>query len=272
MSVIRSISSPFAALNAASKASREVMKSKGYLDANGHVDRSKRYVLLYVGDYDAASWIYQTTPSLWDNPDRGKVPMMWSVSPILARRAPQVMHYLWTSATENDYFAAADNGAGYLNPGSLETPRAISGLPSGMEQWASHCKPWYEQWGITITGFIIDGNVKGMTQEGFAAYSTFSPDGIVPQKTPEYISSVNGMPILRAGGSANYDQPSEAAAAIRNTVTQHTDRPFYWFRAILKSPSWYVDVKSQLDQSNPEIVWMSGPEYFELLKCYLEEQ
>jgi hypothetical protein len=46
----------------------------------------------------------------------------------------------------------------------------------------------------------------------------------------------------------------------------------YWFRSILKSPAWYVSVKALLEQSNPEIVWMSGSEYFELLKCYLEEQ
>jgi hypothetical protein len=254
------------------KASRKAMQDKGYLDANGHVDLSKRYVLLYVGDYDAASWVYQTTPSIWDDPQRGKVPMMWSISPILARRAPQALHYLWTSASENDWFAAADNGAGYLNPGSLEEPRLISGLPDGMAQWARHCKPWYEQWGITVTGFIIDGNAKGMTQAGFKAYASFSPDGIVPQKTPVYLSSVDGMPVLRAGGSAGASMTADAAEIIRNTVKQHTECPFYWFRAVLKTPSWYVNVKSLLDQSNPEIVWMSGPEYFELLKCYLEEQ
>ena len=263
---------PLRARYAQTWTTREQLRAKGYLDAAGRVDRSKRYVLLYVGDYDAASWIYQTTPSLWDNPDRGKVPMMWSVSPILARRAPQAMHYMWTSASEMDYFAAADNGAGYLNPGSLETPRAISGLPDGMAQWARHCKPWYEQWDITVTGFIIDGNAKGMTQEGFKAYASFSPNGIVPQKAPDYLSAVDGMPILRSGGSAGADQSAEAAAVIRNTVRSHTYCPFYWFRAVLKSPTWYVNVKTLLDKSNPEIVWMSGPEFFELMKCYLEEQ
>ena len=141
-----------------------------------------------------------------------------------------------------------------------------------MDQWARHCKPWYEQWGITVTGFIIDGYAKGMTADGFSAYATFSPNGIVPQKTPVYLSSVDGMPVLRAGGSAGADDTSEAASIIRNAVRQHTDCPFYWFRAVLKSPSWYVKVKAILDKSDPDIVWMSGPEYFELMKCYLEEQ
>ena len=197
--------------------------------------------------------------------------MMWSVSPILARRAPQAMHYMWTNATENDYFAAGDNGAGYLNPGSLETPRTISGLPSGMAQWAAHCKPWYEKFDITVSGFIIDGNAKMMSNDGFKAYATFSPNGIVPQRTPAQSLLVDNMPILKCGPSAGAERSSDAAEVIRTNTKNHTDCPFYWFRAVLKTPSWYVNVYEDLKKHNPEIVWTSGPEFFELLRCYLEE-
>ena len=251
---------------------RDQLKAKGYIKADGSVDLSRRYVLLYVGDYDAASWIYQTTPSIFDDPQRGKVPMMWSVSPILCRRAPMAMHYMWTHATENDYFAAADNGAGYLNPGSLQSPRKISNLPDGMEQWAAHCKPWYEKWGITVTGFIIDGNAKGMNDEGFKAYSEFSPNGIVPQKVPSLALLSNGMPVVRSGGSAGAETPAEAIKIIKNACKSHTELPFYWFRAVLKKPSWYVSVKEGLEEQSPEIAWMSGPEWFELMKYYLEQK
>lgn len=251
---------------------RDELKAKGYLKANGKLDRSKRYVLLYVGDYDAAAWIYQTTQGIWDDTQRGKVPMMWSVSPILARRAPQAMHYMWTRATENDYFAAADNGAGYLNPGSLEVPRNISGLPDGMQQWAAHCKPWYEKFGITVSGFVIDGNARMMSNKGFKAYATFSPNGVVPQRAPQLCQMVDNMPIFRGGASAGTERSADAADVIRNAVKSHTECPFYWFRAVLKTPSWYVNVYDDLAKNNPEIVWTSGPEFFELMRCYLEEQ
>ena len=253
---------------------RQELKDKGYLTADGKVDRSKRYVLLYVGDYDAASWVSQTSPTIWDDPQRGKVPMMWSISPILARRSPQALHYMWKSATPNDYFASGDNGAGYLNPGALEEPRDYSHLPSGVAQWAAHCKPWYKQWDITVTGFVIDGNAKGMSREGFKAYASFSPNGVVPQRTlgNAYISQVDGMPILRAGGSAGAEQPTEAASVIRETVKGHTNMPFYWFRAVLKTPTWYVTTYENLKKNDPDIVWTSGPEFFELIRCYLEEQ
>lgn len=249
---------------------RQQLKDKGYLTASGKVDLSRRYVIMYVGDYDAAAWIYQTTPSIFDDPSRGSVPMMWNVSPVLSLRAPQAMHYMWTRATENDYFAAADNGAGYLNPGSLQSPRAISGLPDGMSQWAAHCKPWYEKWGMTVSGFIIDGNARGMDEEGFKAYASFSPNGIVPQKTPSRAALYDGMPVLRAGGSAGFDDPYQAASHIAESVTDHVDFPFYWFRCVLKSPTWYASVRDTLAQNNPDVVWCTGPEFFELLKCYLE--
>lgn len=182
------------------------------------------------------------------------------------------MHYMWTHATENDYFAAADNGAGYLNPGSLQSPRKISNLPDGMEQWVAHCKPWYEKWGITVTGFIIDGNAKGMNDEGFKAYSEFSPNGIVPQKVPSLALLSNGMPVVRSGGSAGAETPAEAIKIIKNACKSHTELPFYWFRAVLKKPSWYVSVKEGLEEQSPEIAWMSGPEWFELMKYYLEQK
>ena len=64
----------------------------------------------------------------------------------------------------------------------------------------------------------------------------------------------------------------DAADIIWNTAQEHPEFPFYWFRAVLKKPSWYVQVKSLLDAKDPNIIWMSGPEYFELLRCYLEEE
>ena len=45
-----------------------------------------------------------------------------------------------------------------------------------------------------------------MSEEGFKAYATFSPDGIAPQKVPSYAGLVDGMPFLQSAGNANFDQ------------------------------------------------------------------
>ena len=211
-------------------------------------------------------------PKLWEDPARGTVPLMWCINPNLARRAPMVMDYLRRSAFTADYFAAGDNGAGYLNPGELETPRIISGLPSGVAAWAEHNKPFYKQWGLSVTGFIIDGYSKQMSNELLKTYATFSPNGIVPQKTSSRATLIDGMPVMRSGMDIGMGiTPAEAANTVLNNLRQHPSVPFYWFRTILQTPSWHASVKEQIESANPDAIWIDAPSYFELLRCLLEE-
>lgn len=253
---------------------REQLKARGYINANGRVNTANKYVLFYVGDYDAAAWIYQKMPTLWEDTSRGSVPMMWSINPSLARRAPMIMDYMRTTATDMDYFAAGDNGAGYLNPGMLEEPRPVSGLPSGVAAWAAHNKAYYEQWGLSVTGFVIDGNGPGMSNAGFKAYATFSPNGICPQRLPDGRQTymVDGMPMLRCGGaSVGADRIEDAGQTAISMVQDHPDLPFYWIRTILKSPTWHKGVKDYMESADNKIVVLDGPSWYELLRCYLEQ-
>lgn len=247
----------------------EDLKKRGYLTKDGKVDfKNRDFILFYVGDYDASSWITQRTPTIWDHPDRGKLPLMWSISPVLQLRAPMVMHYFRKTATPNDYFAAADNGAGYLMPGMLQEPREISGLPSGLDTWANHCKPFYEKWGLTITGFVIDGLAPGLSQDGLDCYESFSPNGIVPQKVPLTLLHHN-MPVLRADEDIQQN-PKEGAQRIAQRVA---DRPipFHWFRNILKTPGWYVEITDELRKINPNIELLDAPTFFELYRIWLKQ-
>lgn len=247
---------------------REELKKQGYLDDKGNIDSNKNYIIFYVGDYDASSWITQRTPSIWDDPNRGKLPLMWCISPVLQERAPMVMDNFRRTATANDYFASADNGAGYLKPGMLQEPRPISGLPSGLRAWSEHCKKYYKKWGLSITGFIIDGNAPGLTEEGFECYRSFSPNGIVPQKVPlTYL--YKDMPVIRADEDINMDDPKQAAQQIVNRVKLRPV-PFHWFRNILKTPSWYVAVMDEVKKLDSSIELLSAPAFFELYKVYLE--
>lgn len=245
------------------------LRERGYLTADGQVNFDGReFIIFYVGDYDAAAWLYQWMPVLWESPARGKIPLMWSITPIAERRAPMVLHHLWETATPNDYFAAADNGAGYLNPGMLQEPRPVSGLPDGLEAWARHCKPFYERWGMSITGFIIDGYAPGLNERGLDCYARFSPNGIVPQKIPPAL--LHGeMPVLRADRDLPQG-PARAADLIRERVKDRP-LPFHWFRAILKGPEWYVSVVEHLEAADPTIELLDAPTYFELLRLYLQQ-
>ncbi|HMR18210.1 MAG TPA: GxGYxYP family putative glycoside hydrolase [Sphingobacterium sp.] len=252
---------------------RQVTKAqlveRGYLTADGKlVDNGKEYMVFYVGDYDAASWLSQTTPTIWDDPNRGKIPLMWAISPVLDRRVPMAMEYRWLSATANDYFVAADNGAGYLMPGMLQHPREVSALPDGTRQWAEHNKPYYRRWGLSITGFVIDGEAPAMNKDGLDAYAAFSPDGIVPQKVPGSGVLHGDMPVFKSGEDVNQRDPLEAARDVVNQINRREER-FHWFRNILKTPTWYVQAYDEIRRLNPNVELLDAPTFFALYKISL---
>ena len=249
--------------------SRENLINKGYLDEDGYLkNNGKNYLIFYVGDYDASSWITQRTPTIWDDSNRGKLPLMWCISPVLQERVPMVLHNFRKTATKNDYFASADNGAGYLMPGMLQEPRDISGLPSGLNAWAKHCKKYYKKWGLTITGFVIDGEAPGLNEEGLDCYRSFSYNGIVPQKVPlTYLH--RGMPVLRADADVN-EEPQIAAQRIVDRINKR-NIPFHWFRNILKTPTWYIEVMAEIKKLDNSIELVDAPTFFELYKIYLEQ-
>lgn len=251
--------------------SHKELRKRGLLAADGTVNvAGKNFVIFYVGDYDASSWVSQRTLSIWDDPNRGKLPLMWCISPVLAERVPHVIHNFRATATSNDYFAAADNGAGYIMPGMLQEPRPLSGLPSGLAAWANHCKPYYDKWGLSITGFVIDGEAPGLNEEGLDCYASFSPNGIVPQKMPMALLHRN-MPVIRADWDINDGDPKVAAKRLVERVKERSGMPFHWFRNILKQPTWYCEVMDEVKAQDENIVLLDAPAFFELLRIYLKE-
>ncbi|MBR4995946.1 MAG: hypothetical protein IKY82_07780 [Alistipes sp.] len=245
------------------------LRQRGYLDENGKVKiDGRKFYIFYVGDYDASSWITSVLPHLWSDPVRGEYPLMWCISPVLARRAPMVMDYVRRTASPNDYFAAADNGAGYLMPGMLQEPRE-SGLPDGLQAWANHCKPMYDKWGLTITGFVIDGHAPALNDKGLECYASFSPNGIVPQKTPR-TRLFGDMPVLRSGDDL-VRSPEENADFIVWDMLYRNPTPFGWYRDILKSPTWHKEIIEHIKQDAPQLELLDAPTFFELYRRWLKQ-
>ena len=91
-------------------------------DAASSAIEPANYFLWYVGDFDAASWSYAFSPSVWDAPGRGIVPLAWGFSGHVAPRVPMFFRHLLATRTERDFFVGADNGPGYGNPSQMAAP------------------------------------------------------------------------------------------------------------------------------------------------------
>jgi hypothetical protein len=241
-------------------------QAQGHLTAEGKV-ANKLFVGHYVGDYDAPSWLYKAVPAFFPDPARGKVPLGWAFDPSLADRAPQALVYAYRHATTNDFFIAGDSGAGYLNPRAL-TVRPDSGLPSGLQVWTEHCRRYYERWGMTITGFMLDGSGGASTEAEFAAYRSFSPDGAGTHYT-ERPALRSGMPTCRERDLP--DDVDQAAAVLAKAAREQRGRPgFFWARSILKSPAWYAQLSERLAKQHPEaaVAVVDPYTFFELIRCH----
>ncbi len=208
------------------------LQARGLVDEEGKV-APKVFYTVYVGDYDSAAWLYQKLPQLWSDPARGTIPLGWAINPNLAERFAPGMDYMRRTATPQDFFWSGDSGAGYLNPGFLETPRPFSNLPSGLETWRKHCKRYFRRWGLEATGFIIDGYARPMSAEGLEAYKSFSPRGLVGQHV-EGAELREGFPQVKM----YWDLPSpEEGARIIQAQAGGVRPAFRVYRTILWTPS-----------------------------------
>lgn len=251
------------------KPTRESLTAAGILDASGWFVPGK-YVAHYVGDYDAAAWLYWNLPTIWNDANRGREALSWAFNPNLCERFPVGMVWTRQTRTPKDVFIAGDSGAGYINPGHLSEPRRFSGLPSAWAVWEEHCRRFYEQWDLSVTGFIIDGYAPGMTNEGLDAYARFSPDGIVGQKVP--VQGVhNKMPMLRMVMDLTSADPKAAAAAIKQSLDNTKRIEFLTYRSILKTPTWYAGVNDELRRiAGDEVTIVDLPTLLWLTREYIQ--
>ncbi|MFI4912143.1 MAG: hypothetical protein ACIAQZ_10805 [Sedimentisphaeraceae bacterium JB056] len=260
-------------LNPAVKARRHIqnpaptyddMVSRGLIDSNGNVVAGN-YILMYMGDYDQASWtLYWLAGDRYDDSNRGNLACSWALTPNTSDRVSVAYEYMYRNKTDRDYFIAGDSGAGYLNPGLLHGTRAPSYYPSAVSIWQKHCKEYYRQWDYSITGWLLNGNAPTMTTTDAANYQCFSPDGIgmgIDTNTSYQFLSGNSPAITRSGP----DNPDELSDMINYSSGVH----FAWYRTILYSPTGLKTLQDSCASSGNNHQFLDAYTFYYLLRYYL---
>ncbi len=80
--------------------------------------QNKVYVTLTVMEGDNVQYDQHRMRTIWDHPDRGKVPTNWTIDPLLADLAPAMFSYYQRTATADDLLIAGPSGGGYTYPGA----------------------------------------------------------------------------------------------------------------------------------------------------------
>ncbi len=159
--------------------------------------QNKLYVAFILSDGDNLQYVEHLLRKLWANPDRGKVPMGWTLSPAMVDAMPGALNYLWTTATPNDCLLSGPSGYGYTYPNLWSDPAQL-------DQFVSKTEEYNERAGfrvITVWNTIV-GGINANVGESYAKHAS-SLLGVTAQNTGGgltiYGSSLPGMAL-----SCNY--------------------------------------------------------------------
>ncbi|MDD2763576.1 MAG: GxGYxYP family putative glycoside hydrolase [Opitutaceae bacterium] len=81
------------------------------------LDPGKVYVAVSIIESGDAPFYWSTRQkTVWDDPNRGQVPISWCIGPATLDTRPDILEWYYRNATPNDYFFTALSGAAYIMP------------------------------------------------------------------------------------------------------------------------------------------------------------
>jgi hypothetical protein len=96
---------------------------------------NKIYVAFVLSDGDNLQYTEHLMRKLWNNPDRGKVPMGWTISPAMLDAMPAALNYYWQSSTSNDNLISGPSGYGYTYPNTWSDEKLLKRFVSKTEDY-----------------------------------------------------------------------------------------------------------------------------------------
>lgn len=135
--------------------------------------KNKLYVTMFMSDGDNIQIDQHLLATKWADPQRGRVPIGWTINPALVDMAPAILNYYWRTATPNDELVAGPSGLGYVVTDQL--PNAA--LNTYVQQSASYMR----QAGVDIA--TVWNTPNGMRRRVGNAYAQADGDilGITTQ-------------------------------------------------------------------------------------------
>ena len=215
---------------------------------------NKAYVLILMADYDSATPLYSFMPKHWDDPQRGQVPLAWGINPNLIETYPDIIAYLYETATAGDYFTADASAAGYMNPNRIKKEY----LPL----FVRHNRHFFQETDMTIAPMVLDWDQP--SDDVKDAFAEFSPDGFATIVMDLHQTGGRspkphlwkGMPVTNLINSgcnfSNFEQTADTMYA--SLKHKPADEPgFYFFRIVWVSPNQIIKGMEKFREKYPEV-------------------
>lgn len=158
---------------------------------------NKIYVAFILSDGDNLQYVEHLLRKLWNNPDRGSVPIGWTMSPAMVDAMPGALNYYHKTSSVNDNLISGPSGYGYTYPNFWTSMDELN-------QFAAKTEEYTVQAGFRVVT-VWNTIVGGISRNSGQAYATNAPTllGMTAQNTGGQLSVFNstlpGMPL-----SCNY--------------------------------------------------------------------
>jgi hypothetical protein len=139
--------------------------------------QNKLYVAFILSDGDNLQYIEHLMRKLWNNADRGSVPMGWTLSPAMLDAMPGALNYFWQTATDNDNLISGPSGYGYAYPNSWPNQNLLN-------QFVAKTEDYNRRAGFKVITIwnTITGGINQNVGQAFASYAP-SLLGLTAQNT-----------------------------------------------------------------------------------------
>ncbi|TKC09755.1 hypothetical protein FA047_06180 [Pedobacter frigoris] len=153
--------------------------------------KNKIYVAFVLSDGDNLQYTEHLMRKLWNNPDRGAVPIGWTVSPAMLDAMPAALNYYWQTSTINDNLISGPSGYGYTYPNAWSDENLL-------KQFVSKTEDYNNRAGLRVVTIwnTINGGINPNVGKMFASQAK-SLLGVTAQNTGGgltiYNNSLPGM-------------------------------------------------------------------------------
>jgi len=215
---------------------------------------AKTYLCIFMADYDSATVTYDTLPRVWDDPNRGRLPLAWGINPNLLDTFPDVVAHFYRTLTPADTITADAGAAGYINPSRI--------TPEHLPLFVRHNQRYFREADLDLAPMVLDW--KSPSPAVKDAFMQFSPAGMgsmvwdmhTNQGDPVAPHVWKGMPVLRLLNEANeFPGPEKTADIIANSIAENgNEKPgFYMYRIVWQNPTQIMAMLAALRTRHPGI-------------------
>lgn len=224
------------------------------------------YVTLTMSEGDNLQYDQHRMRSIWDDPNRGQVPINWSISPLLIDAGPSILAYFQGTQTANDFLVAGPSGAGYTYPG--EWP------PSALPSFTSRTGDYMRRSGMNVIYTLNrqDNTDIPLSDAVAARYvQDVNPPGILYNwESTSQLSTPAGLPVFTQIGISSV---TEGITALAN-ATAKWDRksPLFVALGVLAWNMMPSDVNALVRSLGSQYEVVRADVFFRLLKQSLNKQ